>query len=536
MEKNNQKCKYIKNMEIKKKKIDIIKHIDKKSNIIMKNIKLIDNLFLNKLYRNYLLSHKKKKNHQNIFEILSEKPEKKKLVEKIIISGVIKKIPPYLLQYYSEYEFKNFANKLISSSSKKNKKQNNSYSIHKNKTKIYSRNKSCSYRTNNNNLTNKNNTYNDENKINIFKIKNIKKISSKKSNQKKIILSSKPSKPRKYSSNILRTNYITLIENTNTNTNKDPYENNKLFQNNNLYMNNNKLYFAVSSKNNNFKTSIFNTNNSINNLTDDDATTNTKQKSSNNLANTHNNNENIKSNNIYNYNYSKKKNRPNKLLLNVSNSNEKSEKKYNSRLLLENNISYVKNNLFNLPKKKIKTDLLISSLSPEEILITDKASNIINNLNEIKKEIKTERNETPRNIKHMILKIKKNKNNDALYLKNEVEKTKSYEYYIKNKKQLERKKNVFKVLRNSFNTERTKRNANENTFIKTLYHICDEEKHFDQVEKQVYKQNYWLRLNRNKKNAEDIKNRIIKINDNQNLLNHLISEINKLNNKCNNND
>ena len=493
MEKNNQKCKYIKNMEIKKKKIDIIKHIDKKSNIIMKNIKLIDNLFLNKLYRNYLLSHKKKKNHQNIFEILSEKPEKKKLVEKIIISGVIKKIPPYLLQYYSEYEFKNFANKLISSSSKKNKKQNNSYSIHKNKTKIYSRNKSCSYRTNNNNLTNKNNTYNDENKINIFKIKN-------------------------------------------TNTNKDPYENNKLVQNNNLYMNNNKLYFAVSSKNNNFKTSIFNTNNSINNLTDDDATTNTKQKSSNNLANTHNNNENIKSNNIYNYNYSKKKNRPNKLLLNVSNSNEKSEKKYNSRLLLENNISYVKNNLFNLPKKKIKTDLLISSLSPEEILITDKASNIINNLNEIKKEIKTERNETPKNIKHMILKIKKNKNNDALYLKNEVEKTKSYEYYIKNKKQLERKKNVFKVLRNSFNTERTKRNANENTFIKTLYHICDEEKHFDKVEKQVYKQNYWLRLNRNKKNAEDIKNRIIKINDNQNLLNHLMSKINKLNNKCNNND
>ena len=105
----------------------------------------------------------------------------------------------------------------------------------------------------------------------------------------------------------------------------------------------------------------------------------------------------------------------------------------------------------------------------------------------------------------MILQIKKDKNKDALYLKNEVEKTKSYEYYINNKKQMERKKDIFKVLRNSFNTEKTKRNANENTFIKTLYNICKEEKHFVQVEKQVYKQNYWLRLNRNKKNPENIK-------------------------------
>ena len=69
-------------MEIKKKKIDIIKNIDTKKNIIKKDVKLIDNVFFNKLYRNYILSHRKKKK-PNIFEIISEKPENKKITEKI---------------------------------------------------------------------------------------------------------------------------------------------------------------------------------------------------------------------------------------------------------------------------------------------------------------------------------------------------------------------------------------------------------------------------------------------------------------------
>ena len=511
------------------KKIDIIKNIDKKNNIISKNIKLIDNLFLNKLYRKYLLSQKKKKNHQNIFEILSEKPEKKKFLEKIIINGIMENIPPYLLGYYNEFDFKKFANKLILSSSKKKKKQNNSYSLQKNKNKIYSRNKSSTYRLNNYNLNKiNNNTYNDDNKINRFIIKNSKNLSYKKedNNQNKILLSN-----RKYSSNILRYNYISLIENTK----KESNENKELVQssifnnnnNNNTYKNKYKLCIPKSS--NNLKLSILNTNRSINNLTYDD-TNLIRPQSSSNLGYIINSNENKKSNNINNHKNSKKNNIPNKLFLNISNSNEKIEKKYNSRILLENNDNYIKNNLLYLPKKKIKPEIL---LNPEEKLITDKASNIMNNLYEIKNEIKTERLETPKNIKHMILIIKNDKNKEAQYLKNEVEKTKSYEYYIKNKKQMERKKDIFKILRNSFNTERTKRNTNENTFIKTLYNICNEEKHFDQVEKQVYKQNYWLRLNRNKKNAEDIKNRIDKINDKQILLNNLISKIKKINKKCN---
>ena len=65
--------------------------------------------------------------------------------------------------------------------------------------------------------------------------------------------------------------------------------------------------------------------------------------------------------------------------------------------------------------------------------------------------------------------------------------------------------------------------------IKTLNIICEEEKYFESVVKQVYKQNYWLRLNKNRKNAKDIKNRIDSINSKQILLNMIINKINKSN-------
>ena len=100
---------------------------------------------------------------------------------------------------------------------------------------------------------------------------------------------------------------------------------------------------------------------------------------------------------------------------------------------------------------------------------------------------------------------------------------------MKNKRQMEHNKEIFKILRHSFNTERNRRKNNENSFIKTLNIICEEEKYFESVVKQVYKQNYWLRLNKNRKNAKDIKNRIDSINSKQILLNMIINKINKSN-------
>ena len=520
-------------MEIKKKKIDIIRNIDKKNNIIKRDVKLIDNLFLNKLYRNYILSHRKKK-RPNLLELIKDKPVNKKMAEKMIINTIVKKIPPNLLQYFNQFEFKNYAKKLILSSSKK-PKSNKSSSPHKTaKRKINSRNKSSSYRLSTFNSNYDNDTYNDGENNNIFEMGNNRRIFDKKiNNQKQYILKCST---RKHSANILRNNYISINDNATKET-KETFDNKT--SNNSVNFNiNNKIFNTMSSKNNIINYHIFNTNKSENNLTDD--ITIIKPKSSNNLFksnydnyNTYNH-ENNKSNIINNYNYVKKDNIQKKLFLNLSNSNEKTEKKFDSRVLLDNNINTIKNNLFNLPKKRQKTELLLSSFSPEEKIIMERVSNISHNLNEIKRELKTERIQTPKNIKYMINRLNKERKKDVEFLKKEVSKSKCYEYFIKNKKYMENKKEIFNILRNSFNKERTKRSANENTFIKTLNNICEEEKHFDNIVKQVYKQNYWLRLNKNKKNAENIKNRIDSINSKSIKVNILISKINKLNIKHNN--
>ena len=520
-------------MEIKKKKIDIIRKIDKKDNIVKRDVKLIDNLFLNKLYRNYILSHRSK-NHSNLLEMIKDKQENQKITEKMIINTIVKKIPPNLLQYFTQFEFKNCAKKLILSSTKKSKSNKSSSPLKTPKAKIYSRNKSNSYRLSAFNSNYGNNTYNDGENTNIFEMGNSRRLFDKKINNQKqyILLYSK----RKHSANILRNNYISINDNDTKET-KETFDNKT--SNNSLNFNiNNKIYNTMCSNNIVASNYIFNTNKSENNLTDD--ITIIKPKSSNYLFKSNYDNyntyinDNKKSNQINNYNYVKKDNIQKKLFLNLSNSNEKAEKNFDSRVLLGNNINTIKNNFFNLPRKKQKTELLLSSFSPEEKIIIERVSNISHNLNELKRELKTERIQTPKNIKYMINRFNKERKREVEFLRKEVSKSKFYDYFMKNKKYMENKKEIFNILRNSFNKEKAKRTPNENTFIKTLNNICDEEKHFDNIVKQVYKQNYWLRLNKNKKNAENIKNKIDIINSKSIKVKTLISKINKLNIKYNN--
>jgi hypothetical protein len=380
--------------------------------------------------------------------------------------------------------------------------------------KIISRNQISSCKINNN-LSNQNSTYNDGITLKLFDSEEDKKINNNNYiiNNKKYCLSNSY---RKNSTNTFRNNYISIKDNII----KENHDNNK-----NLYCN--KIYTTMSSKNNKFTSSIFNTNNSVNNITDDES--HIKPLSSNNLNHTNINIESKESKVNYIKDYKNIK-KSKKLVLNISHSNEKIEKKFDSKILLSND----RKNMFNLPKKKIKAEIFLRSLSPKEILINDKASNILSNLNEIKMEIKTEKkNNNTTNIKHMINTIKQQKNKDTEYIKNEVKKNKFYEYFMKNKKEIGKTNEIFKILRNSFNTERIKRNSNELSFIKTLNHICEQEKHFDSVVKHVYRQNYWLRLSKNKKIAENMKNRINKINAHYVQLNTLVTKINKLQNKHN---
>ena len=496
-------------MENINKRIDMIKTIDKKNDIIAKNLKLIDNVFLNKLYRNYLLAQRKNR-YNNNNKLKYHKTEKKKLAEKIIINRVVKNIPPYLLQYYNDFEFKKYANQLIVSEIKKKKKAKKQSSSQKSKGKIYSRNESGSSKMNKI-CNNQNNTYNDGNTLKMFDSEEDKNTNNNNNliNHKKYYLSNSF---RKNSANIYRNHYTTIYDNLA----KETQDNNKVNNNHSYY---DKIYTTMSSKNNKYISSIFNTNNSVNNITDDES--HVKPLSSNNLNQT---NYNIESKIKYIKDYKNIK-KSKKLVLNISNSNEKSEKKFDSRILLSSD----RRNVFNLPKRKIKNEIVLKSLSPKEVLITNRASNILNNLNEIKMEIKSDKKNTTTNIKQMINTVKKDKNKDTQYIRNEVQKNKFYDYFMKNKKEMEKKQNdIFKILRKSFNTERIKRTSNELSFIKTLNHICQQEKHFDSVVKHVYRQNYWLRLNKNKKIAENMKNRINKMNAHYVQLNTLVTKINKL--------
>jgi hypothetical protein len=261
------------------------------------------------------------------------------------------------------------------------------------------------------------------------------------------------------------------------------------------------------------------------------------------LSNLINQTEINKDNQIYNYSYTKRPNKINKLILDLSDTNNnlssnntgKLDNKKDSNISPYNDdILYNTYNLFQLPRKreKIKNQILLKSLSPKEIFITDKASKVMNNLTEIKKEMKFKINDNKklvsRNIKSMLKAIKKEKNKKIDYLKKEVDNTKCYEYFMKNRKQLERKKSAFKVLRNSFNISERSRSVNQTTFIKKLNEFCKTEKKNELIVKQVYTQNYFLRLNKNKTNAKNIKKRIDKMNEKKVVINSLISKINYL--------
>ena len=156
----------------------------------------------------------------------------------------------------------------------------------------------------------------------------------------------------------------------------------------------------------------------------------------------------------------------------------------------------------------------------------------MNNLTEIQKEMKFKINDNKksinRNIKFMLKTIKKDKNKEAEYLKKEVDNNKCYEYFMKNRKQLERKKSAFKVLRNSFNISERSRSVNQTTFIKKLNEFCKTEKKNELIVKQVYTQNYFLRLNKNRTNAKNIKKRLDTMNEKKDVINSLISKINNL--------
>jgi hypothetical protein len=508
-------------MNKRNKRIDIIRLIDKKNNFINKNAGIISNLFSKELYSSYVLSYKKKNTIPDYDKIIKN-IKKSKSIEKYIIKDVTKNIPINLLQYFSEYEFKRFANQLVKSFYKNNDKLKviKMYDILKNNST--SRTKSLSPKVTDN--SNYSNTINNENELNTIKYdgeRNLLKsrishhINNKIKNRYIIENIS-----RKHSANICSHLTIKGIKNDEINENiDDEYE--KKYKN---------LTLSTKKFKNRNRNLILKSTNKYASEDDKNSKMNSINKDIENLYfNTENNNFRT----IYDYNYTRKPEINNKLLLKLNN-DEKPEKKIYSSM----KTNYIKKNKrIRLPKaKNLKTELILNSFSPKELLITKKTSNILCNLKEIKKEIKDtiKSNSTSKSLNSNILYFtgynKKEKFKDLKYFNNELKKSKRYQFYLKNEKLIEKKKNnTFNGLRYSFNTsEKTRANLNERNFIKTLNHLCVKEKQFEKKIDNIYKQNYWLRIDKNKKIEKNNKNRIDKMNKKTIIFNSILSKMNQL--------
>jgi len=509
-------------MNRRNKRIDIIKLIDKKNNFINKNAGIITNIFSKELYSSYVLSHKRK-NIIPDYDKIIKNLKKSKSIEKYIIKDVTKNIPLNLLQYFSEYEFQRFANQLVKSFYKNNDKIKmlKIYSILKNNST--SRNKLLMPKITDN--SNSYNTIGNEKDLNTIKYDGEKNLLKSRLNH--YIDNKNKSKcvirniSRKNSANIF--SHLTIKSHKTDEINEDniddDYENKKK-----------KKKLTLSTRKYNHRDLILK---SYNKFASEDDKNNGKNSINKDIENLYFNTENNNFNTIYDYNHSKKPEKKYNLILRL-NSDEKPEKKIYSSIKKN---SVKKNKKISIPKaNKVKTELILNSLSPKELLITNKTSNILCNLKEIKKEIKDaiKSNSTSKSMNTNALYFtgynKKEKYKDLKFFKNEYTKNKRFRFYMKNEKLIERKKNnTFNGLRSSFNTsEKTRANLNERHFIKTLNHLCDKEKQLERKIDDIYKQNYWLRISKNKKMEKNNKNRIDKMNQKTIIFNSILQKMSQI--------
>jgi len=496
----------------KNKKIDLIKIIDKKNNYIHRNTELIDSLYAKELYTSYVLSHRQKKVKPNYEKIIQDM-KKNKTIEKFIIKDITKNIPPNMLQYFGQYEFQKFANKIVGPihKNKDNVKIINFYSMIRNK--LNSRNEPAyqNYKKNNENKTF--NKESNKTSLNNF-IEDEKKLIEKKlkrnqiENKKKYFLSA----PRKKSANICH--YITINENNNDDFNKN-------------------ICCTMSTKHSKHRNFILNSSNkNLNLLTDEDSNQNSNNNNLDSLfSKIDKNNLNI----INDYNYTDNMSRKDKLSLDLSNSNQRVKKiRYSSKKLLNSSYNYKRSQKLDLYGKKINLKNRLKSSTPKENQFTGETENIINSLQEIKKEIngRADENLTDKDINNIqyFLDLRKfEKNKDKQFFIGELKENQCFDFIQKNKKRIEKKTFALKTLRNSYNiSEKNKININGLSIKKTLNTICTREQNFEDLIDNIYQSNFWLRLSKSKKIQKNINETFDKIKKNRVVFNSLMSKINKI--------
>ena len=172
-----------------------------------------------------------------------------------------------------------------------------------------------------------------------------------------------------------------------------------------------------------------------------------------------------------------------------------------------------------------------NTIPDDEYNIKTKAKTIQSHLTEIKKVLKQDKNFTHRNIERTIKKRKRNNNKEEAFIKKEIKKDIMYTLFIENKGFAEKVAvNPFGKLKRVLEVTNSKGGDPISEILaSTLVKFCHRENFEVFLKNQAYKNNFELRLMRNRKEDSKIKKQLEAVDKNNCVMKYLERKINKTN-------
>lgn len=215
----------------------------------------------------------------------------------------------------------------------------------------------------------------------------------------------------------------------------------------------------------------------------------------------------------------------------IPNSNKYKEINFHKECIFNNEFKH--NNKRNISTEctRVQTASNTNTIPDDEYNIKTKAKTIQSHLTEIKKVLKQDKNFTHRNIERTIKKRKRNNNKEEAFIKKEIKKDIMYTLFIENKGFAEKVAvNPFGKLKRVLEVTNSKGGDPISEILaSTLVKFCHRENFEVFLKNQAYKNNFELRLMRNRKEDSKIKKQLEAVDKNNCVMKYLERKINKTN-------
>lgn len=215
----------------------------------------------------------------------------------------------------------------------------------------------------------------------------------------------------------------------------------------------------------------------------------------------------------------------------IPNSNKYKEINYHKECIFNNEFKHKSKRNISTECTRVQTASNINTIPDEEYNIKQKAKTIQSHLTEIKKVLKQDKNFTHRNIERTIKKRKRNNNKEEDFIKKEIKKDILFTLFIENKGFSEKVAvNPFGKLKRVLEVTNSKGgDPISEVLASTLVKFCHRENFEMFLKNQAYKNNFELRLNRNRKEDSKIKKQLENVDKNNCVLKYLERKINNTN-------